>query len=284
MKKRILLSAILVAMTISGCSSLDLKIPGATKPTAQSNAQISSQLTKVTLDNIMWNKILLPYDEEIAIGTATQELDPSLFNSVGPVLAYQIPLTYGAMVISLDTYIQDANLFATNMVLLDQDNNVILEQKFDEFTYQAGQLMIPDLLGKEFTYIPTKNITEVKLLIYTTKNDIISTTEYLHPAKAFARAHNNAEPDIKDPVAHHSFRGNIALDIDSRQLQVLSAAQPAVQTSSNVQFSENYYESAIRTAVKEDNLGRAIQLRDEARDLGIAGMDKVFIDAIKNSQ
>jgi maltose operon protein len=148
--------------------------------------------------------------------------------------------------------------------------------------------------------------------VYTTRQDLATTTQLLDPAKAYAMGVGNAVPDIPDPIARHSSTGELHLKVRSEQnmgsvmiglpLTNSSAPAPVVVGSTApapapaapvagpapaapaepmLNDTEAYFNNAIKQAVKAGDIDKALKLMNEAEKLGSTTARKTFIGSVK---
>ena len=166
--------------------------------------------------------------------------------------------------------------------------------------------MTNDLLQGVVKLTPALGQKQIYLLVYTTRDDLAKTTKLLDPAKAYAMGVGNAVPDIPDPIAKHTPTGNLKIKATAEQgmgnvmigliqsapttapVVVGNSAQPAAVAAPAAKpaepmlsETENYFNQAIKDAVKAGDVDKALKLLNEAEHLGSTSARKTFIGSVK---
>ncbi|KTS27944.1 maltose operon protein MalM [Pantoea sp. BS_8] len=229
----------------------------------------------------------------------------------GPVAAYSLPATLGELTITLSSEVQDNQVFAPNVLVLDEHLRPAAWFPSRWFTYQQPGVMAADRLEGVMKLTPVPGQQKIYLLVFTTEKDLTQTTTLLDPAKAYARGTGHAVPDIPDPVARHSLSGRLKINVStssassilvgplfgaSRSTPVtVGQTQPAVQAAQPtaapdtksqplVTDTESYFNQSIRQAVAQGNIDKALKLLDEAERLGSPSARKTFISSVKGKE
>ena len=156
------------------------------------------------------------------------------------------------------------------------------------------------------------------MLVFTTEQDLQKTTTLLDPAKAYAKGTGNAVPDIPDPIARHVTDGTLKLKVKTNSgssvlvgplfgasgsgpvtvgntaapaytAPVATAAAPvaaaapapAKKAEPVLNDTEEYFNNAIKQAVKRGDVDKALKLLDEAERLGSTTARSTFISSVK---
>ena len=146
------------------------------------------------------------------------------------------------------------------------------------------------------------------------------TTTLLDPAKAYAKGVGNAAPDIPDPIARHTTDGLIKLKVSTNSASSVlvgplfgssgpgpvtvgntaapaytapaataaapaatatAAPAPAKKAEPVLNDTEEYFNNAIKQAVKRGDVDKALKLLDEAERLGSTTARSTFISSVK---
>ena len=168
--------------------------------------------------------------------------------------------------------------------MFDDKGNELEHYSFDNFVYQPARMLEGDRVEGKFSFVPTYGTKEVNVLVYTDSDDLQTTTELLHPAKAYARARSTVEPDIPNPHAQHSPFGSFSMRVSSPQIDNASVAftQPRVDQAPAMEETQGYYLNSIENAVNNGDINKAMQLLEEAERLGIKEARPTFINAVEN--
>ncbi|MCS3455139.1 MalM family protein [Aeromonas rivuli] len=235
--------------------------------------------------------------------------------------AYRLPKDTGNLYIRLASQV-GKTVLQPKVVMLDANFKVTRVLGESVFSYQPAHLMDADRIeGKVFVdrSMPGNPASETYMVVYAPADQLSGSTTILHPAKAFARANNTVEPDIKDPVIPHSPWGLVQIVVtDMAKAQgieavftpeyadkvAMSQAKPAttavVATGATatavaatapskpapamLSETEAFYQSQIEKAVKAGDIDKAMQLVSEAERGGSSRAKSVFVDAVKKSQ
>ena len=232
----------------------------------------------MNLADVSWTSVEVPSKIQFQIDKSNQLLLNA--QSVGPVASFTLPGNKGSLDIILESFVDgDTSFYAPNIIILNKKYEVIYQRSFEDFEYIPARLLDNDKFILEFTVIPDMAGEELKLLVYTSANDLKGTTPILHPAKAFAMAKNSVPPEIPDPLAKHVVYGSFRLTVDSNEV----VNKRIIETTDNVPAGaelENFYKKAIRKAVENEDIPKALALLEEAKELNVKGTQETFIDAL----
>ncbi|QFI55298.1 MalM family protein [Aeromonas simiae] len=232
--------------------------------------------------------------------------------------AYRLPENTGDLIIKVAAQV-GKSVLVPQVLMLDSNHEVTRVLGKSVFTYQPAHLMDNDRI--EGTIYVSRNAVkqEAYMVIYTPAAELSGATTVLHPAKAFARANGNQEPDIPDPVIPHSAWGVLAVDVKDRakeqgldnvfkteysdKIALSQGVQPSVTTTAAVASgttvaaatrpqpapamlseTETFYQAQIEKAVQDGNIEKAMKLVEEAQRAGSTRAKQTFVDAIKRSQ
>ncbi len=314
--------AAVVTALLAGCSG-SMVVPVQEHASILSNAdqakQALSQATSCCAGFNEFNYVSLPEGETLLTIDGKQ---PSYQFDEGMsyLAAYRLPVNTGNLAITLASQVSKTVL-VPKVVMLDAQFKVTRVLGESVFTYQPAHLLDNDRIeGKVFVdrSMPGNPATETYMVVYAPADELSGSTTILHPAKAFARANGTVEPDIKDPVIHHSPWGLLQIKVvDMAKGQGLEAvfkpeysdkvamsqakpattavaataattaavaATPSTPAPAMLSETETFYSSQIEKAVKAGDIDKAMQLVNEAERAGSTKAKSVFIDAIKRSQ
>lgn len=271
MKK--LLPLCIAAALLGGCASNENIVD-----TSASAAQATQR--NASLAQIDWKPLSLPSDVAFELNTKSQTYYAA--DSAGPIAAFKVPANRGAITLKLKSFANNT-IYAPNIKILDQNNKELENYRFDQFAYQPAKLLDGDRVEGDFSFVPAYNTDEVRILVYTTPQDVQQSTEMLHPAKAYARARHTVEPDIPNPYAQHSPYGRFAMRISSPQLDnaAVTFNKPIPDQAPAMEESRGYYLNSIENAVINGDIDKAMKLLDEAERLGIKDARSTFIKAVE---
>lgn len=176
------------------------------------NTSAAPTIPTADLQQLTWT----PVDQskvqstQIAVGGQTLNV-PGI---TGKVVAYSVPANIGELTLTLTSEVnKQTNVFAPNVLILDQNMTPSAYFPSSYFTYQAPGVMSADRLEGEMRLTPALGQQKLYVLVFTTEKDLQQTTTLLDPAKAYAKGTGNAVPDIPDPVAKHTTDGLVKLKV-----------------------------------------------------------------------
>lgn len=256
------------------------------------------------LQHLQWIPVDQSRTQVTTLANAGQRLSaPSL---AGPVAAYSLPANIGELTITLTSEVQQKQVFAPNVLVLDENMRPAAYFPSRFFTYQQPGVMAADRLEGVMKLTPALGQQKIYLLVFTTTADLTQTTTMIDPAKAYAKGTGNAVPDIPDPIARHISDGTLKIKVktssgssilvgplfgssgpdavtvgNSAPATYTPAAAPAVKHEPMLNDTESYFNQGIRQAVESGNIDRALKLLDEAERLGSTSARSVFISSVK---
>ncbi|MDH3001431.1 hypothetical protein A1D23_12860 [Chelonobacter oris] len=243
------------------------------------------------------------------IGPSQQQTTPlsehqrPLADINSPVATYRLPANQGTLKITIDSLIVDNDhIFVPNIAVLDANFNLAATYPSSAFQFRHEGGLRNNRLSTELSLTPTPNQDYIYLLVYTTDDDLKGSTTVPHPAKLYAKAKGNQPPAIDDLHAKHSRNGLIQISLDSQQgAQFIGMEMPSFNTKAASaktvgktaktvsaaglnkpveKETERYFNTAIDQALKQGNIDRAMNLVNEAEQLGLSSPRKTFIDRI----
>ncbi|TNG93647.1 maltose operon protein MalM [Pasteurellaceae bacterium USgator11] len=219
-----------------------------------------------------------------------------------PIAAYRLPANQGTLDITISSSVEDNDhIFVPNVAVLDANFNLAATYPANTFQFQNESGLQGNRLSKALQLTPTPNQDYIYLLIYTTNEDLQGSTTVPHPAKLYAKARGNQPPAIDDLQAKHSLNGKIHIEVDGKQsARFIGLAMPEFKAKSAVepqavgrntktekpltkpveQETEQYFNNAIRNAMKNNDVNRAMNLVNEAEQLGLSSPRKTFIGLV----
>jgi len=225
----------------------------------------------------------------------------------GPVAAYSLPANQGELTVTLSSEVAHNQVFAPNVLVLDENLRPAAWFPSRFFTYQQPGVMSADRLEGVMKLTPALGQQKIYLLVFTTAQDLSQTTTLVDPAKAYARGTGHAVPDIPDPIARHGVEGKIKLKVSTSSAssilvgplfgssgpapvtvgntqpvaQAAARTAPATPSAPLVEDTESYFNQSIRQAVDQGNIDKALKLLDEAERVGSTSARKTFISSVK---
>ena len=258
-----------------------------------------------SLQRLSWQPVDTARAQTSVLTPSGAQLDVA--GVTGPVAAYSLPANQGELTVTLSSEVVHNQVFAPNVLVLDENLRPAAWFPSRFFTYQQPGVMSADRLEGVMKLTPALGQQKIYLLVFTTAQDLSQTTTMVDPAKAYARGTGHAVPDIPDPVARHGVDGKIKLKVSTSAASsilvgpLFGSAGPAPVTVGNTQpvtqaavrtapaapsaplvdDTESYFNQSIRQAVDQGNIDKALKLLDEAERLGSTSARKTFISSVK---
>lgn len=301
MKKNILTLCLVLALGITTPLAVQ-----AASPLSPANVSIAPTISAATLEQLPWQPLVPPATEEIKLTANSPHISQG--NIDGAVAAFALPADRGSIEITLSSLVSDNKLFAPSVLVLDEQMRPAAYYPASYFTYEKAGIMVSDRLQGVMKLTPALGQKQIYLLVYTTREDLAKSTTLLAPAKAYAMGVGNAVPNIPDPIAKHTPTGNLKINVVAEQAMgnvmigliqptpaatpvvvgnttqpaVASAPTPAPTKAAEPMLSEteNYFNQAIKQAVKAGDVDKALKLLNEAEHLGSTSARKTFIGSV----
>ncbi|MGE4800271.1 maltose operon protein MalM [Yersinia hibernica] len=300
MKKNLLTLCLALALGVS--APLAVQAESTISP---ANVSIAPTISTATLQQLPWQPLVPPATQDIKLTASSPQISQG--NVEGAVAAFALPADRGSMEVTLSSLVTDNQLFSPSVLVLDEQMRPAAYYPSSYFTYEKAGIMTSDRLQGVMKLTPALGQKQIYLLVYTTRDDLVKTTKLLDPAKAYAMGVGNAVPDIPDPIAKHIPTGNLRIKATAEQgmgnvmigliqsapafapVVVGSAIQPAAvaapapakPTEPMLSETENYFNQAIKDAVKSGDVDKALKLLNEAEHLGSTSARKTFIGSVK---
>ncbi|ASA54645.1 MalM family protein [Vibrio gazogenes] len=219
--------------------------------------------------------------------------------------AFQFSPRSGTVKLTLKSLVFHDQIFMPTLVFLDANYH---PQK----TYQidAHQLRFSDVLETdrlEQSYQINAEQTPY-LIIFTQPNQVGKTITIPHPAKRRAIEDGAPLPIVADISVTTGYQGSLTMSVTTESIRQ-HALQQSLPTSGNRTMvnrpispkpdvksnswqhtappqteSTHYYQSAIKHAVSDHDIAKALALLDEAKTLRIPNIQQTFIHAINTMQ
>lgn len=288
---------------LSLCLSLSL-IAGA--QAAQQDASAAPKISSQTLRSLAWTPLVPPVTQDVTLGSTATKINQG--DIQGAAAAFSLPADRGSLEIVLTSLVTGKTVYAPNVLVLDEQMRPAAFYPASYFPYQKPGLVSSDRLEGTLKLTPALGQKQIYLLVYTTQQNLQSTTQMVNPAKAYAAGVGNAVPDIPDPIATHTPTGKIGLKVTAEQKagnvmigQLFPSSEPAPAAPAVIGHparaapapaakpaepmlaeSDRYFNEAIKKAVKAGDVDKALKLLNEAERLGSTTARQTFIDSVKH--
>ncbi|TCB82718.1 maltose operon protein MalM [Enterobacter quasihormaechei] len=275
------------------------------------NTSAAPAIPTAALQQLTWTPVDQSKTQSTQLSTGGQQLNVAGIS--GPVAAYSVPANIGEITLTLSSEVnKQTSVFAPNVLILDQNMTPSAYFPSSYFTYQEPGVMSADRLEGVIRLTPALGQQKLYVLVFTTDKDLQQTTTLLDPAKAYAKGVGNAIPDIPDPIARHTTDGLLKLKVKTNSSSSVlvgplfgssgpgpvtvgntaaaattytaapaAAPAPTKKAEPVLNDTETYFNNAIKQAVKNGDVDKALKLLDEAERLGSTTARSTFISSVK---
>lgn len=252
------------------------------------------------LAKVQWQDLNLNQQQT---ATVTAQAMPTIQGVSGAAVGYKIPANQGAVKIQIKSPVQkDNSVFVPNVLVLDSHFTPSLTYPAKQFQFAEERGLSNAQYQAELSLTPTPNQDFIYLLIYTTEQDLQGKTIMTHPAKLLAKAKGNQPPAIADIEVTHRDQGKVIVEVDGVQSSqfiglsgpLFESKQPAPKvvgtqaiaktekTASKAtqpveSSTEQYFNNAVKQALKNNDINKAMNLVNEAEQLGLKQPRQIFI-------
>ncbi|MBD2781698.1 maltose operon protein MalM [Xenorhabdus szentirmaii] len=285
---------------------------------------VAPDLSQSALQTLQWQPINTHATQTVVLNSTSQKLNNGDIH--GAVAAFTLPANQGSLEITLNSMIKDKQVYAPNVLVLDEQLRPAAFYPSHYFRYQQPGIMSTDRIEGVLKLTPALGQQKIYLLVYTTDADLQASTKMVNPAKAYAQGVGNAVPNIPDPIARHTETGTLTLKVKSERdagnvligqifstpAQSSATVQQPVTVGSTIDSrpaasilptkttpktppqpttvakkpvlndTEQYFNDAIKKAIRNGDIDKALKLLDEAEHLGSPTARETFIKMIKN--
>ncbi|TNJ25989.1 transcriptional regulator [Aeromonas sobria] len=287
MKKVISISCLVFSALISGCavnqpSVLNVMPPSDTELCCQSY----SQLPYVQLND----------NETVKFNIDTSSPAASFSEGNSHFAAFKFGERSLDITVSLSSYFYDGSVFAPEVALLSADFKVVKNVKNSDFKVSTSDAFTKS----RYNYRLKINTIETPYMVVYTPSELlgkkITTT---HPARIRAQELGEPMPMVTDPAYTFQNGGSLELSVELLTLKPVVIQPVSTVVASGVDGvaagvmdkkatipaviqddTKHYYLKAIEQAAKSKDIKKALALRDEAKALGIAEAETVFIKSM----
>lgn len=162
----------------------------------------------------------------------------------------------------------NGKVFAPKLITLDKYFQIV------EFRDLAGfDLRAADAFSRN-QYLLNMMLDAEKtpyFIIYTPANELGKTVQVDHPAKIRAKQFGEAMPMVTDPKYIFSPSGELSLQVTSFSFK---GYQPVAE-------NKQYYFDEIEKAAKSKDIQKALNLLQEAKEVGIEGVEAHFVQTVE---
>lgn len=260
-------------VALAGCQSADFVQP--------TSADVVAPAT--IFSSLQTRDVELPSSTKVEINEYSQLLQYAEIDS--PVAAFKVPANQGTLELTISSLISE-QVFVPYAKIFDEAGNELALIDASSFEYQKPRLHWGNRLEAEFEITPMQATKNIVVVVYTDRSQLGGFTDVIHPARLDAEARGNYLPEVKDIPVPHALKGTVELEVSTSGLilsqpekKTVELQQPASEIKA-VPETQSYYLNAIESAVKANELDKALSLLDEAKALNIKGAQETFIKAV----
>ncbi len=282
------LAVSLISFTLVGCESGSI-VPGESPPTVlmSNTTPIPKEANKLLSLSTPCCKSFadLPYRELKLESSFESVMDGSYptFNfdsGKSFFVALQLPKSNRPLSVEIQSVAAEDRVFAPTVVVLDSNFQPTRTFNSDYFKYKTASMFRPERLEGYLDGVAGFK-DETYIVIYSTSDSLVQSTQMIHPAKQFAKGRNLAIPDIPDPFAKHSPLGVLAVYVTPTSIDNREEKAPQQFSKEKEVAADIYINEQIRRAVAEGRIEEAMHLVEDAEANGSTTARKTFIDAVK---
>jgi len=310
MKKHLLALCLFPALSLSLLPSVS-----AAPFSGPQDVSVAPAVSVARLQSLSWRPLVPPTDREFVLDASATGINQGDIR--GPVVAVMLPANQGSLEITVSSVIKHESAFAPNVLVLDEQMHPAAFFPSSYFPYQKPGIASANRLEGTLKLTPVLGQKQIYLLIYTTRQDLAGRTKMINPAKLYAEGASNAIPDVPDPYARHSASGIVQIKVSSEQnsgnimigqffsshesqpvvvgstipaataptapaaTAAVDPVLPAAPAAPMLNDTESYFNRAIKQAVHDGNIDKALKLLNEAERLGSTSARQTFISSVK---
>lgn len=269
-----------------------------------------AHINSKALSQLQWQDVTFSQTMKTSLSEQQSQAFTSHFaGTESPIAAYRIPANQGSLTIEVTSPILDKNLFVPSAVIFDSKFNIAATYPSSTFKFQEERGLKPNRLEAELNLTPVAGQDYIYLLIYTTADDLAKTTMVPHPAKTFAKATGKQPPAIPDIQVNHSRHGEMQVKVTNSQgtqfiglpttlfeKKATTQVGKVEQTTATMRMptakavdmpvdkdTEAYFNQAVKKALKQNDVNKALNLVNEAEKLGLTSPRQIFLKQVSST-
>ncbi|SIO32430.1 MalM family protein [Salinivibrio sp. ES.052] len=267
-KKVLFVSGLLL---LSGCSTfVDNQYKVA--PTGKAVTQIEKA-----------KQLPIKMDKEIKIAVTAQTQVLDIYSIDSPGVIFDLPMVKNGLAINIEAEVNDS-VFVPSAKVINQSGDIRAELDDEGLVYLKPRLADGNRLQGNIKVHPQIGDSSLYLVIFTDKDKLNETVAVSHPAKLDAEGRGNYLPEVGDIQVPRALTGTFSIEATAlgARNKAQSTILPALSaTERPQQESVSFYHQAIRAAIADNDVDKAMGLLRDAEQLGITDADQVFRDAMK---
>lgn len=277
------------------------------------SATVASVPSKTELSRFGWQEMTVSQKRVNELSAKQiRSFSQTLAGVDSAVIGYKIPANQGTLRINVSSLVVDNSyIFVPTILVLDANFNESLTYPSSQFKVVEERAFAGRQIQAELSLTPAMGQDFIYLLIYTTEKDLKGQTTFIHPAKLYEKAKGNQPPAIADLLVQHANAGQIQIKVDSVQstqfvgldrvanggalfeTKPINGAQTVgseVQVVKNMpqkakpkvieQTTEQYFNESVTLALKNNEINKAMNLVNEAEQLGLSSPRQIFLKQV----
>lgn len=276
------LLALLLGGLVSGCAS-EAHSEASRLPSSLSDGDICC----AAMSEFYWTQLDSTDNIEFELNDASPIWHFSQGNS--RFAAFELDPKSKMVEVTLRSYMTEKQVLAPQVIALDETFNVVQTFGLDQFDTLYGDAL------RQNRYQTTLQLDAEKtpyFVVYTANSDVGQQVVIPHPAKVRAIRSSAPLPMVTDLKYVHAFTGKLDIEVTTQSLRShakssqkqASKPAPIVKKQAVVTAAQSgtveYYTNAIKQAVDQNDIAKALALLEEAKALNIEQAQQVFIDAV----
>lgn len=278
------LLALLLGTTLSACSMFQ----GVETKNVQIEPIPSSEVCCSRFSEFPWTQLESNEDVEFAIDESSPVGHFAGGNS--HFQAFQLSERTASATIRLSSNMKKGRVLAPRIVTLDAQFNVVDTIELTQFRVRTSDAFT---LTQFVTTFDIDGSKTPFFVVHTSEEYLGDEIKVPHPARVRAQEAGEPMPIVVDPVYVQDHFGQLEMEITTNSLRSYKIKEPSAvapittieskQVKNALPETQTYYHNAIKTAVEEGNIPKALSLLDEAKALNIKDAQAVFVKAVNSS-
>jgi maltose operon periplasmic protein len=204
--------------------------------------------------------------------------------------AFQFSASSGQVSVTIKSIMANHGVFAPKVLLLNSHFEPTITYSIDQFQTRYANAL--DVNRYEISLAVNAEETPY-MVIYSDTSQIGHNVIIPHPAKIRAIESGEPLPIVSDLTYLYEFNGKLDINIETQSVRqhagathsaniVSSTESPALHHAEDE--TVNFYHNAIKSAIRANNIEKALALLEEAKRLNITNAQRVFIEEINKKR
>jgi maltose operon periplasmic protein len=204
--------------------------------------------------------------------------------------AFQFSASSGQVSVNIKSVMENHSVFAPKVILLDSHFEPKITYNIDQFQIRYANAL--DVNRYEINLAVNAQETPY-MVIYSDSSMMGHKVIIPHPAKIRAIESGEPLPIVSDLTYLYAFGGELNISIETQSVRQHSATTRSANRVSSTESSAvhhaedetvNFYHNAIKSAIRANNIEKALALLEEAKKLKIINAQRVFIEEINKKR